>query len=314
MNILLTGCAGFIGSNLADKLLLNENNNIIGIDNFDNYYNVEIKKNNLSNAIKNQNFKLLKGDICDREFLKSVFEICTFDVVIHLAAKAGVRSSFQFPEEYTRVNVQGTKNILDSMREFSVKKIVFASSSSVYGNCEAEKFSENIENLVPISPYAETKLISENDIKKYALKYGIQAVCLRFFTVYGKRQRPDLAISKFSNAILDDKVVTMYGDGSTYRDYTHISDIVNAIISAVKYDKTLFEIFNIGSSNPIRLSKLVLLLEETIGKKAKIEHLNNQKGDVKKTYADITKAKKLLKYQPKIDFKDGLRDFVMNLI
>ncbi len=312
MNILITGCAGFIGSSLAEKLI--KMHNICGIDNFDDYYSISIKENNIRSLNANSNFTFFPYDIRDEDKMQSLFGSNKFDLVIHLAAKAGVRNSFLQESEYMSVNYDGTVKILDMMKKYSVKRIIFASSSSVYGNLKEEKFSEDKENLSQISPYAKTKKMCEEIIKRYSDLYGINAICLRFFTVYGPKQRPDLAISKFANAIIKNEEITIYGDGSSYRDYTNIEDIINGIILAINYTSTPYEIINLGSSNPIKLNELVKMLEKEIGKKAIIKHMPMQKGDVDKTYADITKAKKLLNYIPKVSLQDGLHIFAESLM
>ncbi len=309
MNILITGAAGFIGSSLAESLI-EEGCYVTGIDNFDNYYPAEIKRNNLKNLYKSSKFNLYEGDIRDESLLDSIFKNNKIDLVIHLAAKAGVRASILEPSEYISVNINGTVSILEKMKDYNVKKIIFASSSSVYGNSEQEKFSEDLTGLVQISPYAVTKKSAEDFIRNYSLLWGINAVCLRLFTVYGYRQRPDLAISKFTKAILNDEVINLYGDTASYRDYTYIQDVVDAFKAAVYYNDTPFEIINVGSSNPITLNELVYNIENITNKKAKINYLPVQKGDVKRTYADITKAGKLLNYSPKYTFREGLRCFI----
>ena len=307
MNILITGFAGFIGSNLTEKLLEN-GHSVIGTDNFDDFYPRKIKENNIASFIKNPKFKMFETDIRNYEALENMFQNQKTDLVIHLAAKAGVRTSFEHPAEYKSVNFNGTKNILDLMTKYNVPKIIFASSSSVYGNKKEELLSENMVNLTPISPYAETKSDCEKLIKEYSATGAINAVCLRFFTVYGKRQRPDLAISKFVNAIIKDEEITIYGDGSSSRDYTYIDDTVDGIIKAIDFD-TPFEIINIGGGNNILLKDMVNAIEHEIGKKAKIKYLPMQKGDITKTHSDITKAKKLLNWQPKVNFNEGLHRF-----
>lgn len=309
MIFLVTGCAGFIGSNLVEKLVLNSDDFVIGIDNFDTFYPKEIKQNNLKNFINNKNFEFHQTDITDKQELETAFEKYNIDCVIHLAAKAGVRPSFDNPEEYVSTNISGTKNILELMEKYNIPKLVFSSSSSVYGNADYEKLSENIENLSPISPYANTKLECEKIIKEYTEKTNLHAICLRLFTVYGKRQRPDLAITKFVKNIINDKEITLYGDGSTSRDYTYIDDTLNGILSAINCDLK-FEIINIGAGNTIKLNDMVALIEKELNKSAIIQYLPMQKGDVFKTYSDITKAKKLLNWNPEIDFEKGLHKFI----
>lgn len=310
MNIFITGCAGFIGSWVTQKLLSKNTHKIIGVDNFDEYYAKEAKLENIKSFKDDKNFLFYENDITDLKFLESLFEKHNIDVVIHLAAKAGVRNSVLYPAEYNKANVDGTLNILNCMKKYGVKKIVFASSSSVYGNLEVEKFTEDIKDVKPLSVYALTKKIAEEYIELYCRQYGLNGVCLRFFTVYGKRQRPDLAINKFTKIIRNNEKLPMYGDGSTYRDYTHVEDISDGIIAAVDYDKTPFEIINLGSESPVKLIDLINKLENFIGKKADIEIQPAPREDMKRTYADISKAKKLLNYSPKVLFDEGLKDFV----
>lgn len=313
MNILVTGCAGFIGSSLTDKLIINNDNKIIGIDNFDPYYPRAVKENNMKNFINSDNFTFYEGDIRDKELLSNIFKKHNIDIVVHLAAKAGVRHSFEEPVEYVSVNIEGTVNILNTMQKYNVSKIVFASSSSVYGNCKEKMFSEDLKDLQPISPYAQSKKNCEDYLKLYTELFNINAVALRFFTVFGPRQRPDLAIHKFAVNIAQNKPIPFYGDGTTYRDYTYIEDITDGIISAMYYDKTKFEIFNLGSQNPITLTSLVEYIEKDLGKKAIIEKYPMQKGDVQSTYANISKAQKLLGYKPKLTFQEGLHKFIEQL-
>lgn len=309
MNILITGGAGFIGSTLADKLL-KENNKVFVIDNFNDYYDVRLKEKNVSVNLDNPNYKLYRGDICNRELVREIFAENKIDTVVHIAARAGVRPSLEDPLEYIRSNIDGTINILENMRKTEVKKIVFASSSSVYGNCKAEKFSEDLKVTEPISPYAATKSACEQFLYTYSKLYGINAVCLRFFTVYGPKQRPDLAIRKFIELIERDEPIPVYGDGTTMRDYTFIEDIVGGICSAIEYDKTPYEIINLGGGSPVTLNEMISTIEGTLGKKAIINRLPMQPGDVDKTVSDITKARNLLNYNPQTSFKEGIRKFV----
>lgn len=308
MEILITGGAGFIGSTLADKLI-NENK-IIVIDNFNDYYDPKIKEDNVSPNLDNPNYKLYRGDICDTELVRKIFDERKIDCVVHIAARAGVRASLEDPLEYIRTNIYGTTTILEQMRLHGVKKLVFASSSSVYGNCTAEKFSEDLKVTEPISPYAATKLSCEQIIYTYSKLYEIKSVCLRLFTVYGPKQRPDLAIRKFTELINQNKLLPVYGDGTTKRDYTYIDDIIDGFCSAIKYDKTPYEIINLGGGSPITLSEMIKVLEDVLGEKAIINHQPMQKGDVNKTVSDISKAKKLLGYAPKTSFKEGIKKFI----
>lgn len=308
MNILITGGAGFIGSTLADRLI--KENKIIVIDNFNDYYDPKIKENNVASNEGNPNYKLYRGDICDTELVKKIFDENKVDCVVHIAARAGVRPSLENPLEYIRTNIYGTTNILEQMRVHNVKKLVFASSSSVYGNCNAEKFSEDLKVTEPISPYAATKSACEQIIYTYSKLYEIQSVCLRFFTVYGPKQRPDLAIRKFTELIEAGKPIPVYGDGTTKRDYTFIEDIIDGICAAIKYDKTPYEIINLGGGSPVTLSEMIETIELVLGKKAIIDRQPLQKGDVNKTVSDITKARNLLGYNPKTSFKEGIKKFV----
>ncbi len=309
MNILITGCAGFIGSWVCQKLLAN-GHKVVGIDNFDPFYDKSIKQHNMKEFISNPNFSFSEVDITDMGSLDNIFNGNDVDVVVHLAAKAGVRYSGLYPLDYLKTNVFGTLCILECMKKYGVKKIIFSSSSSVYGNCTAEKFTEDLTNLKQLSVYAQTKKTAEDYIELYSRRYGINAVCLRFFTVYGKRQRPDLAITKFTSQIRNGEILTMYGDGSSYRDYTHVEDISDGIISAIYYDQTPYEIINLGCENPVNLSYLISLLEKLIGKKANIKTEPVPCEDMIRTYADISKAKKLLNYIPKIKFQDGISKFI----
>lgn len=307
--ILITGGAGFIGSTLAD-VLLKENNKVIVIDNFNDYYSPALKEKNISHNLANPNYKLYRNDICDKAAVEKIFEENNIDCVVHIAASAGVRASISNPELFVQSNIAGTINILEAMRKNNVKKMVFASSSSVYGNCKAEKFSEDLKVTEPISPYAATKSACEQFLYTYSKLYDIQSTCLRFFTVFGPRQRPDLAIRKFIELIEQDKPIPVYGDGTTMRDYTYIDDIVSGIISAIKYDKTPYEIINLGGGSPVTLNEMIETIEKVLGKNAKIDRLPMQPGDVDKTVSDITKAKSLLRYEPKTTFEEGIRKFI----
>lgn len=309
MNILITGGAGFIGSTLADRLL-KDGHIVTVVDNFNDYYSKELKIKNIQHNLSNEKYILYEEDIRNKAAIKNILKNNNIEVVIHIAALAGVRASIERPEEFVDVNVNGTKIILDSMIECNIKKLVFASSSSVYGNCEAKIFSENITNLQQISPYAKTKYQCEELIKTYFQLYNLSAVCLRLFTVFGPRQRPDLAIRKFIEQIKKDEPIIMYGDGTMSRDYTYIDDVINGFVSAIEYENSLFEIINIGSGSPVNLLKLVNIIEKCLDKKAIIKQVATQKGDVQKTYADIDKAKSLLNYTPQKDFEKGIRNFI----
>lgn len=309
MNILITGGAGFIGSSLADNLL-NDGHKIIVVDNFNDYYDVKIKWQNISINMTNKNYKLCVVDIENKDALKKIFEENKIDCVIHLAGRAGVRPSIMNPELYVKSNILGTVHILELMKDFNIKKLVFASSSSVYGNCKAEMFSEDLNVREPISQYAASKLADEQFAYTYSKLYEINIVCLRFFTVYGPRQRPDLAISKFTNLIKNNKPIPMYGDGTTIRDYTFIEDIIQGIKSAITYNKTLYEIINLGGGEPITLKRMIETIEKVLNKKAIIQQLPMQAGDVDKTVCDWSKAHKLLGYKPSTTFEEGIKKFI----
>jgi len=306
--ILITGAAGFIGSNLADELL-KQDFRIMGIDNFDPFYRREIKEANISGALRNSSFSFREGDIRDPEFLDRCFSEFEPGLVIHLAAKAGVRPSISDPAAYFDVNVKGTLNLLETMRRKNSGRMLFASSSSVYGNNKKTPFSESDNVDYPISPYAASKKAGELLCHTYHHLYGMDIFCLRFFTVYGPRQRCDLAINKFTRAILNGETITLFGDGTTSRDYTHISDIVQGIKKAIEKVNG-FDIFNLGESNAISLTRLVSLLEEYTGKKAALKIMPLQDGDVIQTFADISKAKSVLGYNPVIDIEVGIEKYV----
>lgn len=309
MRYLITGGAGFIGSNLADKLLENGHDLVI-IDNFSDYYDVSIKEKNVIKHSDDPHYKLYRENIENLINIERIFNEYSFDAVIHLAGRAGVRQSLEKPIEYIKTNIIGTVNILECMRRYSVKKLIFASSSSVYGNCEDIEFNEDANVSKPISPYAATKAAGEQFCYTWHHLYGINVIALRFFTVYGPRQRPDLAISKFTKAISEGSIIQMFGDGSTERDYTYIDDIVDGILSALNYDKSSYEIINLGGGQPIQLKQMVNTIERAVNKKAKIEEYSMQPGDVYNTRCSLTKAHDLLGYMPKINFEQGIRNFV----
>lgn len=309
MKYLITGGAGFIGSNLADRLLA-KGHNVVVVDNFNDYYDVNIKEKNVRPNLSNPNYVLYRADIENKDEIAKIFAEHKFDAVIHLAARAGVRPSLERPMDYVKTNIFGTVNILECMRQYGVKKMVFASSSSVYGNCQEQEFSEDLRVTEPISPYAATKSACEQLCYTWHHLYGISVVALRFFTVYGPRQRPDLAIRKFAHKINAGEPIQMYGDGTTKRDYTYIDDIVDGICAAIDYNKTGYEIINLGGGEPITLSRMIETIEKTIGKKAIIHQQSMQPGDVDKTVCDWSKAHKLLGYTPKTTFADGIKKFI----
>ncbi len=308
-NLLITGGAGFIGSTLADTLL-KENCKVICVDNFCDYYSPGLKRKNIANALLNSNYKLYEADIENLEELEKIFSENKIDIIVHLAARAGVRPSIEKPVEYMQTNVMGTVNILELMKKYGVKKMCMASSSSVYGNCKAEKFSEDLNVRRPISPYAASKSACEQICYTYHHLYDLNIVMLRYFTVFGPRQRPDLAINKFVNLIRNNQPINMYGDGTSIRDYTYIDDIVSGTISAMKYDKTGYEIFNLGGGNPVSLVDMISTIETILGKKAIINKMPMQPGDVDRTVCDISKSMKLLNYKPETSFYDGVKNFI----
>jgi len=312
--ILLTGGAGFIGSHLAEALLRGGAQLSI-VDNLDNFYSPDWKKANLETIRQSGKFEFFERDIRAMDGLREIVAKVRPDAIIHLAARAGVRPSIEQPLLYDQVNVSGTVNLLEACREFQVSRLVFGSSSSVYGESRHAPFSEKQTDLHPISPYAATKLAGELYCYTYAHLYKLPVVALRFFTVYGPRQRPDLAIHKFVARIEAGKPIPIFGDGETGRDYTYVDDIVAGILGALRYDfgstdGPPFEICNLGNSSPVKLSELVRLLENATGKKAVIQREAPQQGDVPLTWADVSKAGKLLGYRPQTSLEDGLRNFV----
>ena len=309
-NILVTGGAGFIGSHLVERLLAEKVWRVSVVDDFNDFYAPELKRANARPHLTDENYQLFEANISDAEFLRGIFEENEFDVIVHLAARAGVRPSLLQPKLYAETNVNGTLNLLELARQFSVKQFIFGSSSSVYGNNKKIPFSEDDKIFQPISPYAATKAAGEPLCHTYSHLYDIRTVCLRFFTVYGARQRPDLAIRKFSQLISDDKPIQVFGDGTTRRDYTFIDDIIQGVRAAIGYDRSMHEVINLGESQTVELSRLISLLEENLGKKAVIDRLPVQPGDVPQTFADITKAKELLNYNPQTKIDEGIEKFV----
>ena len=308
MVILVTGGAGFIGSHLCGRLL-REGHRVVCLDNFDDFYNPEIKRRNIQEVIGEEQFELIEGDIRDTQLIARIFRGQAFDVVVHLAARAGVRPSIDYPKLYEEVNVQGTINLLESCREFGIKSFVFASSSSVYGGNSKVPFSEEDRVETPISPYGTTKRAGELFCYSYHHLFNINITCLRYFTVYGPRQRPEMAIHRFTRLIDGSEMVPMYGDGQSMRDYTYIDDIIDGTLEAISRNKG-YEIYNLGESCTIRLIDLIRMLEETLGKKAIIEGWPEQRGDMPITYANIEKARKKLGYTPRVSMEEGIGRFV----
>jgi nucleoside-diphosphate-sugar epimerase len=303
---LITGVAGFIGSSLAEKLL-KDNFKVIGIDSFTNYYSTRIKEKNIENCLKHPNFSFIRQDLDTLDLSASVEKT---DYFFHLSAQPGVRASWgkEFAT-YVKNNISVTQKILESLKNSTrLKKFVFASSSSVYGRAKYLPIDEK-HPTNPISPYAATKKACELLAYTYHSIYSISVSCLRFFTVYGPRQRPDMAIHKFTRLIMQNKPIPMYGDGTTERDYTYCTDIIDGIVAALDADLG-FEIINLGESNVVALRDMIGLIETHVGKKAVIEQLPEQPGDVKITYADVGKAKRLLGYSPSVHIDEGIKNFV----
>lgn len=312
MTYLITGGAGFIGSSLADDLL-EKNNRVVVIDNFCDFYDPQIKENNIKNALKNDNYKLYRGDIRDKKLLNKIFSENDIEVVVHLAAMAGVRPSIENPVLYQEVNCLGTQNILECMKEKRIMNLVMASSSSVYGNSKTVPFKETDIVDFAISPYAATKKANEVMTHVYHKLYNMNVIMLRFFTVYGPRQRPDLAINKFTRLMLEGKKIPMFGDGSTSRDYTYIGDIVDGIEKSVNYclnNSNVYEILNLGNSSPVSLKEMINIIGKCLNVVPDIEELPMQPGDVDRTYACIDKAKNMIGYNPQTPFGEGIKKFV----
>lgn len=309
-NILVTGGAGFIGSHFVDRLLREGQWNVSVVDDFNDFYDPVIKRMNVRLHESSSSYELFKTDIRDKTSLEKVFRKSAFQCIVHLAARAGVRPSLQQPLLYTKTNVEGTLNLLELAKEHNIRQFIFGSSSSVYGINAKVPFSEDDPIRQPISPYAATKAAGELLCHTYSHLYGMRCVCLRFFTVYGPRQRPDLAIHKFARLISEDKPIPVFGDGSTRRDYTFVDDIIAGVRSAIDYDKSDYEVINLGESRTVELSELIALLEKELGIEAKIDRQPLQPGDVPQTYADIAKARRLLGYDPQTQIEEGIRKFV----
>ncbi|MGD0497913.1 MAG: GDP-mannose 4,6-dehydratase [Bryobacteraceae bacterium] len=307
MHCLITGGAGFIGSHLAETLLA-EGARVTVADNFDPFYPRSLKQANLARCSLLPGFRLVEADICNPDALASV--PTPVDCIVHLAAKAGVRPSIADPAGYVRVNVAGFQNVLDFARAAGVPQFVFASSSSVYGINPRTPWSEDDHVLLPISPYAATKVSGELLGHVYSRLYGIRFLALRLFTVYGPRQRPDLAIRKITEAIFDGRRAAMYGDGSSSRDYTYVDDVVAGIRAAMEYRSSAYEVINLGNGNPITLRDMIRCIEGALNKKAVLDPQPEQPGDVPRTCADIHKARSLLGYRPETAFSEGVARFV----
>ena len=308
MTILLTGGAGFIGSHLAERFL-KLGHKLILLDELNDFYSPQTKLQNLAEIKKHGDFEFVQADVCDLPRLTQLFKQHRPEAVIHLAARAGVRPSLEQPLLYEKVNIQGTLHLLELARQFGVHRFVFASSSSVYGTTSQAPFSEEEANPNPISPYGVTKLAGEKLCYCYAQLYSIPTVCLRFFTVYGPRQRPDLAIHKFANLIQSGRELPVFGDGSSLRDYTFVDDVVDGIIATLTVP-VQFEVFNLGNSHPVSLSQMIRFLEQQLGKQALLKVQEFQPGDMPFTHANLSKARSMLGYEPKVRFEEGLSRFV----
>ncbi len=308
MRILVTGAAGFIGSHLVDTLV-NLGHDVVGLDNFDGSYDIRAKERNLQMALSRPQFSFVRGDILDGDTLTEILRKREIEIVVHLAAKTGVRSSIGDPLGYHRTNVLGTVNVLEAARVFGITRIIYASSSSVYGNNRKTPFSEDDSVDHPVSPYAASKRAGEVICRNYHSMYGLNIYALRFFTVYGPRQRPDMAIHKFTRLILNGCKIPVFGEGNLRRDFTFIDDIIQGVTNSVERVRG-FELINLGESTTISVSRLIEVIEAGLSKRAVIELLPIQEGDVDETYADITKARRLIDYQPKVGIEEGVRRFL----
>jgi UDP-glucuronate 4-epimerase len=306
--ILVTGGAGFIGSHLVQRMLAS-GDDVTVIDDLNDFYSPELKRANLAGIAQTGSARFCENDICHSDRVSQIFNETRPQIVFHLAARTGVRPSLVDPLLYERVNVNGTMVLLEACREWGVRKFVFASSSSIYGIASTVPFCENDTVALPISPYAATKIAGEKICYTYSHLYGIQVACLRFFTVYGPRQRPDLAIRKFTEMIDLGNPIPVFGDGSSGRDYTYIDDIIQGIIAASVLDSP-YEVINLGNAHPVNLSTVIQMIEVALGKEAKIRRFPPQPGDVPITYADISKAQRVLGYSPATPLAHGIEKFV----
>jgi UDP-glucuronate 4-epimerase len=307
MNIIVTGGAGFIGSHVT-RALVEQGHAVSVLDDFNDFYDPAIKRANLADLQKE--IEIVECDLRNEEATHALFKRVRPQITLHLAARAGVRPSILNPKLYLETNVHGTFHALEAARQAGCERFIFASSSSVYGLNKTIPFREDTAILQTLSPYAATKLAGEQLCGNYSYLYGMRGIALRFFTVYGPGQRPDLAIHHFTRAITEGRPIQQFGDGSTRRDYTYIEDIVQGVLGATKYEGPLFDIFNLGESETTTLAELIAALEKILGRKALIERLPEQKGDMPLTYADITKAKTFLGYAPQTPLETGLKKFV----
>jgi UDP-glucuronate 4-epimerase len=307
MHVLVTGGAGFIGSHVVDALLA-DGEQVTVVDNFDSFYDRQFKERNIREHRAHKRYRLIEADLRDADDLTHKLT-ARFDAILHLAAMAGVRPSIERPLIYQDVNVRGTQNLLEIAVRQKIPQFVFASSSSVYGVNPRVPWSEDDFVLRPISPYASTKVSGELLGHVYSHLYGIRFVALRFFTVYGPRQRPDLAIHKFARLITSGRAIPVFGDGSTRRDYTYVHDIVAGVLSAIRYERTPFEVINLGNNATVTLVEMIRGLEDALGKRATIDWQPEQPGDVPQTWASVAKAHELLGYEPRTPFTEGIRRF-----
>jgi UDP-glucuronate 4-epimerase len=309
-NVLVTGGAGFIGSHLVGRLLSEGVWRVSVVDDFNDFYDPSVKRRNVGRHAGREDFRVYEADVRDRAALEEIFKGTRFDCVVHLAARAGVRPSLVEPVLYVETNINGTLNLLELAREHGTRQFVFGSSSSVYGENEKVPFAEDDPVFKPISPYAATKAAGELLCHTYSHLFGLRCVCLRFFTVYGARQRPDLAIHKFARLISEGRPIPVFGDGTTRRDYTYVDDIIAGVRAAMDYEASVYEVINLGESRTVELRELIGLLEKELGREAIIDRQPTQPGDVPQTFADISKARRLLGYDPRTPIEEGIRRFV----
>lgn len=307
MKVLVTGGAGFIGSHLCERLL-RSGSEVVCLDNFNDAYDPQVKRKNLDYCVRCSGFRLVEGDILDGEATDKIIEQESPEVVVHLAALAGVRGSVLDPLKYVDADVKGTVAILECCRKYSIRKFIFASSSSVYGTSPTPFREENIPPL-QASPYAAAKYSGELFCRTYSHLYDLPVVCLRFFTVYGPRQRPDMAVHTFTESIIEGREIKIFGDGTNIRDYTYVDDVIDGVMSSIELPCG-FEVINLGNSGTTSILELVSILENKLGKKAKLSFLPAQPGDVPATCADLTKARSLLGYDPKVPLEEGIERFV----
>ena len=308
MKVLITGAAGFIGSSLTDRLL-GQGVEVTGLDSLDDFYDARVKRSNLEDASTHPHFRLVEGDFRDADTVERLFSGESFDGVAHLGARAGVRPSLERTPLYVDVNLDGTIQLLEACRRHEVRKFVFASSSSVYGSRVGEPFSETDRVDEPVSPYAATKKAGELLCYTYHHLFGIDVTCLRFFTVYGPRQRPEMAIHRFTRAIDSGEAIDVYGDGSARRDFTYISDVVQGVTAALERCSG-YRIYNLGAGNSVELREVIELIEKALGKEARIRFFEQAPGDVPYTFADVTRAREELGYEPEVNIAEGIRRFV----